>query len=73
MPNGKPGDHPLTDICNHRMPYFSDEVDDLIRRIVYRGGESRIYDYVLKYDKVFGARPDLNAMEKHFGSHSRGT
>jgi hypothetical protein len=33
MPNGKPGDHPLTDILAHRMHVYGDEADDLIRKI----------------------------------------
>ena len=33
MPNGKPGDHPLTDIFKHRIEAYGAEADDLIRRI----------------------------------------
>lgn len=33
MPNGKPGDHPLTDILVHRLAVYGDEADDLIRKI----------------------------------------
>ena len=33
MPNGKPGDHPLTDIVKHRVPMFGDEIDDKVRRL----------------------------------------
>lgn len=31
--NGKPGDHPLTDICGHRLEVYGQEADELIRRI----------------------------------------
>lgn len=65
MPNGKPDHHPLTDICNHRIPYFDDDVDGLIRRIVDCGGESRIHDDVLKHDKDFGQTADLHKMKEH--------
>lgn len=34
MPNGKPGDHPLTDICVHGRRTFSEEADHLVREIV---------------------------------------
>ena len=34
MPNGKPGDHPVTDICIHGIRQFSREVDELIRQVV---------------------------------------
>jgi alpha-amylase/alpha-mannosidase (GH57 family) len=33
MPNGKPGDHPLTDIFVHKSEVYGREADDLIRRI----------------------------------------
>jgi hypothetical protein len=33
MANGKPGDHPVNDIIDYRLPVLSPEVDDLIRRV----------------------------------------
>jgi hypothetical protein len=33
MPNGKPGDHPLTDILVHKLTVYGHEADDLIRKI----------------------------------------
>ena len=33
MPNGKPGDHPLTDILLHSHETYGSEADELIRRI----------------------------------------
>jgi hypothetical protein len=39
MPNGKPGDHPLTDILIHKIEVFAPHVDALIREIVELGGE----------------------------------
>ena len=33
MPNGRPRDHPLTDIINHKIPTFSPEIDELIRQL----------------------------------------
>ena len=33
MPNGKPGDHPLTDIVIHKAEVFGTEIDDKVRRI----------------------------------------
>lgn len=33
MPNGKPGDHPLTDIFVHTICVYGQEADDLIRKI----------------------------------------
>lgn len=33
MPNGKPGDHPLTDILAHKVRVYGEEADELIRKI----------------------------------------
>jgi hypothetical protein len=33
MPNGKPGDHPLTDILVHEIETYGFETDDLIRKV----------------------------------------
>jgi len=42
MANGKPGDHPLTDILVHWSPVFLTEVDEMIREIDKRGGHHEI-------------------------------
>lgn len=36
MPNGKPDDHPLTDILVHKLNVYGPEADDLIRKIAER-------------------------------------
>lgn len=33
MPNGKPHDHPLTDILVHSISVYGEEADNLIRKI----------------------------------------
>ena len=33
MANGKPGDHPVNDIVDYRLPVFSERIDELIRQI----------------------------------------
>jgi hypothetical protein len=33
MANGKPGDHPINDICDHGLTVFTPTVDALIREI----------------------------------------
>lgn len=40
MPNGKPGDHPLTDILVHGFTVFGAELDGLIREIDDLGGSA---------------------------------
>ena len=42
MPNGKPGDHPVTDIVVHNMPVFSPRIDALITDIVALGGRKNL-------------------------------
>jgi hypothetical protein len=42
MPNGKPGDHPLTDILVHKLRTFSREIDSLIAEIVRLGGRKEL-------------------------------
>ncbi|GIF63291.1 hypothetical protein Ais01nite_13260 [Asanoa ishikariensis] len=37
MPNGRPGDHLLTDITVHELEVFGTPCDDLIREISRRG------------------------------------
>ncbi|MGH9249419.1 MAG: hypothetical protein ACRD0W_07895 [Acidimicrobiales bacterium] len=37
MPNGKPGDHPLTDIVVHNQMVFGAPVDDLVRELDDQG------------------------------------
>ncbi|HMD53724.1 MAG TPA: hypothetical protein VKJ65_04155 [Phycisphaerae bacterium] len=33
MPNGKSGDHPLTDLFVHKLEVYGPEADELIRKI----------------------------------------
>jgi hypothetical protein len=40
--NGKPGDHPLTDILGHRLEVFGETADSLIREICQLGGEPQL-------------------------------
>ena len=36
MPNGKPDDHPLTDILVHELNVYGPEADVLVRKIAER-------------------------------------
>lgn len=42
MSNGKPGDHPLTDILHWKIKTFSSEIDSLIRDVVRFGGQKEL-------------------------------
>jgi hypothetical protein len=39
---GAPGDDPITDIVNHRLPVWTPEVDRLVLRIVRLGGADQL-------------------------------
>jgi hypothetical protein len=59
MPNGKPGDHPLTDIVVHGMTVFGDPVDGLIRDAHDAGAlRGRIANEWL-YERYWGYRDTL--------------
>ena len=45
MPNGKPHDHPLTDILVHSIPVYGDEADTLIRRISGMCSHQELYEW----------------------------
>jgi hypothetical protein len=49
MPNGKPGDHPLTDVLVHGMTVFGPRADDLIREIANLGGKAELDQHVDLY------------------------
>jgi len=42
MPDGKPGDHPITDIIVHNMRVFSRKADKLIKEICDLGGRDEM-------------------------------
>jgi hypothetical protein len=45
MANGKPGDHPLTDILFHGRPRYSGEADDLIRKIARLSSSREVHQW----------------------------
>jgi hypothetical protein len=42
MANGRPGDHPLTDVLRHGRAVFGPEVDGLIREVAALGGQGHL-------------------------------
>ena len=40
MPNGRPRDHPLTDILNHKLPVYTPVADLLVVELVLLGGNA---------------------------------
>ena len=63
MANGRPGDHPLTDILIHGRRVYSPTADALVREIVELGGREEISDMLLlEYNDM--ARPDVRRLEQ---------
>ena len=66
MPNGKPGDHPFTDIVTHGHDVYSERAASLVRQIAALVGEKErrqladmlFHDYN-EYDK-----PDVSRLEQ---------
>jgi len=63
MPNGKPGDHPLTDIIIHGLAVYSPKADALVREIVQLGGRKEIEDMLLTRYNTF-LNPDVAELER---------
>lgn len=62
MPNGKIGDHPLTDIIIHGRRVYSERADLLVRQIVELGGREEIADLLLlEYNDL--ENPDISKLE----------
>jgi len=63
MPNGKPGDHPLTDIVIHGASVYSSTADALVREIVQLGGRDRIERMLYVEYNTFN-NPDIPKLER---------
>ena len=66
MPNGKPGDHPLTDILIHGKRVYSDTADDLVREIVKlssRAERDQLANLLFLEYNDFGS-PDVADLER---------
>lgn len=67
MPNGKPGDHPVTDILIHNRNIYSSAARDLIREIVALADEKsrrELGDLLFtEYNEY--QKPDVAKLEKY--------
>jgi hypothetical protein len=59
MPNGKPGDHPLTDILVYKLNVYGREADDLIRRIAELCSRRELEEW---WNREIGWSPDHNSL-----------
>jgi hypothetical protein len=55
-PNGKPGDHPVTDLLHWNTTVYGEPVDSLLREILELGGE-KILDGAPWRDQVWDLWP----------------
>jgi len=46
MPNGRPGDHPLTDILNHGSSNYPEDIDALVKQLAQMPGFSSVRERV---------------------------
>ena len=69
MPNGKPGDHPLTDILQHKLEVYSAHADRLVREIVNLADEKtrrELGDRLYQEYNPYGS-PDIQKLEHELG------
>jgi len=59
MPNGKRGDHPLTDILLHGMQVYGEEADEAIRKIAALSSTRELDAW---WESTIGWKPDKNTV-----------
>ena len=66
MPNGKPGDHPYTDIMHELRRVYSPEIDALVREVAQLSDDRgrRELAAMLMRDYNDMERPDLRKLER---------
>jgi hypothetical protein len=55
MPNGKPGDHPITDVMIHNRVVFGEPWDSLLREIVDLLGYERAHEW---FNASYWSKPE---------------
>jgi len=69
MPNGKPGDHPLTDLLVHKSKVYGKEADELIRQIASLCSSRELDEW---WEKEIGWTNDLKlVLEKARDRHQQ--
>jgi hypothetical protein len=66
MPNGKPGDHPYTDIMVHGRRVYSKAIDRLVREVAELSDERsrRELGDILLFEYNEFSKPDLAKLER---------
>ncbi|MEW6071731.1 MAG: hypothetical protein AB1726_03925 [Planctomycetota bacterium] len=55
MPNGKPGDHPRTDLTVHRLVVYGEPTDGMLKRLIRLLGQDRFDAWFLPHWGKAGA------------------
>ena len=66
MPNGKIGDHPLTDILVHQIVVYSEKATDLIREVVALADDKTKRDLADRLIDEYNeySNPDVDRLER---------
>lgn len=77
MPNGRPFDHPYSDVVHHGMTVFGPVIDGLIREVDQAGGmDEAISSLLLKNDPRFrtveGPPDDVKGELRRFLARRKG-
>jgi hypothetical protein len=51
MPNGRPGDHPLTDIVTHHIATYSKRADDIVRDLAVLLSNKFLWQFLYYFDR----------------------
>jgi len=62
MPNGKPGDHPLTDLFTHNLEVFGHDIDDALREV--RSLSASEADFNTWFTQQIGWNSDLDVIRE---------
>jgi hypothetical protein len=76
MANGKPGDHPVSDILDYDLRIFSRRIDGLVRRIAEHLPRERLWDLLDWFspppEDEFEARLEATLAELEADARTRG-
>jgi hypothetical protein len=56
--NGKPGDHPITDIVRHRIAHYGEPLDSQIRQLGELMSYDRLRDWFQQHWSTPSAQPE---------------
>lgn len=57
--NGKPHDHPLSDILNHKIEMYGTQADELVRKIAALSSRRELDEW---WEREIGGNPDRKTL-----------